>query len=90
VERALNCYALCAYAEQIVPDTSSFFNRRAIERNSFIHDANHMSMYRFKSANSAGYKDFEAALKNYLDVIREKREGSKQAKSNGVIQPASS
>ena len=48
-----------------------------------------MSMCRFKSADSAGYKDFKAALKDYLDVIRAKQDASKQATSR-VIRPAGS
>lgn len=56
---------------QVVPDTSSFFNRRDIEQVSFIAE-NHMNMCRFKSARAAGYMDFRAALRGYLDEINTK------------------
>ena len=37
-----------------------------------------MDMCRFKSANSAGYQDFKAALKDYLKGIREKQEAAQR------------
>lgn len=49
-----------------------------IEHSSFIQDANHMDICRFKSANSAGYQDFKAALNDYLNAIREKQDASQQ------------
>ncbi|KFZ23237.1 hypothetical protein V502_02285 [Pseudogymnoascus sp. VKM F-4520 (FW-2644)] len=57
---------------KVVPDTSSFFNRRDIEQVSFIAE-NHMDMCRFKSARAARYMDFKAALRGYLDEIKTKR-----------------
>lgn len=73
---------------QVVPDSSSIFNRRAFEQSSHI-PANHMEMCRFKSATDSGYSDFHAALTGYLNTIREKEAAgaaqSQAADANRVV-----
>jgi len=54
---------------KVVPDSSSFFNRKDIEQHSHI-DENHMDMARFRSASCQAYKDFAAALKGFLAIIQ--------------------
>lgn len=56
-------------ATQVVPDHSSWLNRRDVERNVFIPE-NHMNMCRFKHSNDAGYKLFKNGLQRYLDELR--------------------
>jgi hypothetical protein len=63
--------------KQVVPDHSSFFNRREIERNVFLQE-NHMNMCRFQSQNDPGYKYFRSGLRRYLGEIVPAKEDQKQ------------
>ncbi|KEF54771.1 uncharacterized protein A1O9_09213 [Exophiala aquamarina CBS 119918] len=54
---------------KIVPDSSSFFNRKDVEQRSHVNE-NHMDMARFRSANSSAYADFRSALKGFLARIQ--------------------
>lgn len=63
---------------KVVPDSSSFFNRKDIEQNSFV-DENHRDMARFRSARSSTYNDFSSALKGFLARIQARREHARSA-----------
>ncbi|KAK5049958.1 hypothetical protein LTR84_004077 [Exophiala bonariae] len=61
---------------KVVPDLSSFFNRKDIEQCSHINE-NHMDMARFRSPSSSAYADFTAGIKGFLERIKRRREQSK-------------
>ena len=48
-----------------MPDLSSSFKRRDIERTSFV-NANHMDMVKLSNANDPTYDTFRTALREYL------------------------
>ena len=58
---------------QVVPDFSSFLNRRDIETCVFINE-NHMNMCKFNSFDDQGYKDFGNGLKEFLNTMRSNAE----------------
>ncbi|PVH68527.1 hypothetical protein DL98DRAFT_542347 [Cadophora sp. DSE1049] len=79
--------AIKAFDGKVVPDHSSWLNRRDVERNAFIPE-NHMNMCRFKHGNDAGYRLFKNGLQRYLDELpREDQErgsaaGQEEATTN--------
>lgn len=58
---------------KVVPDFSSFFNRRDIEQCSHVNE-NHMDMARFRSPSSSTYADFSAAFKGFLARIQARKD----------------
>lgn len=58
---------------QVVPDHSSWFNRRDLERNISISE-NHKNMCKFKGDNDPGYKAFSSGLRIYLSEILHSKE----------------
>jgi hypothetical protein len=63
---------------KVVPDSSSFFNRKDVEQHLHINE-NHMDMARFRSANSPAYADFTSALRVFLARIQAQRNSTQSA-----------